>query len=130
MVYIWRGIYSGTCTSPSGGTATYSNVPVTYKIKSNALTFLGFRSLATSGSGYPYEAALQGGANLQLTRQSDGVVICSEGGSTFTAKVVDTGLPSSNVGDTFYLTYSGKTFSKAFANALPLNGGNIVIHMQ
>src|SRR5207237_502917 len=65
MVYVYRGLYNG--------------VPADFIIKSNSLTALSF-----SGTTFPITATLQGKANLQIIRQSDGVTLFSDGNATFT----------------------------------------------
>jgi len=79
------------------------------------------------------KATLQGKCNVQINRASDGASLNSEGGDTFIATAVDSGLPSSNGGDTFSLTLTSSATppltSKSFG-ALPLQGGNVVIHIK
>lgn len=117
MVYVWRGTYNG--------------VAAICIIKSNSLTFLGFRSV-NNDNNYPYEAALEGKATLQINRASDGLQLLSEGNGSFTAKAVEAGLPSSIDGDTFSLTFTRNGQASPY-NIFPgtqLTGGNIVIHMK
>jgi hypothetical protein len=126
MVYVYRGVYSGTCTSGSGVTATWSSVPVDFVIKSNSLSSLSF-----SGTTYPLSATLQGGDTIQTNRQSDGVNICSEGGASFTARAWDTNANSGIGSDSYSLTVLHKDGSvyKSIAQTL-LSGGNVVIHIK
>jgi len=129
MVYVFRGLYGGV-----GG------VPADFILKSNALTALGFScwnatttsfgTCPTTGATYPMKATLQGKANLQINRASDGVSLAGDGGDTFVAAVTDSGLPSSNSGDTFALTINGSTLTTKSFSALPLQGGNVVIHTK
>jgi MBG domain (YGX type)/Bacterial Ig-like domain (group 3) len=113
MVYVYRDLYNG--------------VPATFVIKSNALTALGF-----TGITYPIKANLQGGANISITRNSDGATLFSEGAATFDATVTDSG-QSSGIGlDDYSLTVTrnGGTTPFKYVPRTLLKGGNIVIHLK
>jgi hypothetical protein len=112
MVFIWRGTYGGEAA--------------VFRIKSNSLDSLGF-----SGTNYPLIATLQGKANLQITRASDGATLGGEGNLNFVAKARDTGTPSGQPGDQFSLTVTrgDNSIVKSFAD-VPLGGGNLVIHLK
>jgi hypothetical protein len=116
FVYVWRGTYNG--------------VGADFILKSNALSALGFTQTTTSSNGYPMTATLQGKGNIQVNRASDGSPLASEGGDTFIATVTDSGLPSSNSGDALQLTLNGSTLTSKSFSSLPLQGGNVVIHMK
>ena len=110
MVYVYRGTFNGT--------------PAIFRIKSNSLEALGF-----TGTTHPLSATLQGKANLQVVSAVDGSQLFGEGNLSFVASVRDTGLPSSNVGDTFSLTLTGGSYSKSIGPT-QLGGGNAVIHLK
>jgi hypothetical protein len=133
MVYVWRGTYNGVASD--------------FRIKSNSLTSLGFQ--CWNGSAYvtcpfgnatfPAKATLVGKSNIQIVRAKDGVLLYSDGNSTFSATVVDSG-QSSGIGvDRFQLTVYDKNAvlykqvgdlggAAPWFNALVLQGGNVVIH--
>jgi hypothetical protein len=116
FVYVWR--------------ASYQGVPADYIIKSNSLTALGFTKTTTSSNGYPMTATLQGKCNVQINRASDGMQVASEGNDTFIARATDSGLQSSNSGDSLTLTLNGSSLTSKSFSGTSLNGGNIVIHSQ
>ena len=113
VVYVWRGIYGG--------------VAADFKIKSNALDALSF-----TGTVYPLSATLQGKANFQITRASDGVQLYGSGNGTFVATAFDTNKTPSVGSDTFTLTFteSGASVPYKSFTAAPLKGGNVVIHLK
>jgi hypothetical protein len=115
FVYVWRGTYNG--------------VAADFILKSNALSALGFTQTA-GGNGYPMTATLQGKCNIQINRASDGTSLASEGNDTFIATATDSGLPSSNSGDALKLTLTGSSLTTKSFNSLPLQGGNVVMHMK
>ena len=112
MVYVYRALYNG--------------VPADLIIKSNALTALQF-----TGTNYPISSTLQGKANVQVNRASDGVVLFSAGNYTFSSTVTDSG-QNGATGKQFSLTVydpSGVPYHSVAAGT-PLQGGNIVVHLQ
>src|SRR5205823_8447301 len=126
MVYVYRGLYNG--------------VMADYRIKSNSLTSLGFS--CWNGTAYaawpigsptfPAKATLAGKSTIQINKASDGSVLYSDGNSTFTATVLDSG-QSSGIGvDSFQLTVYDKNavLYKQIGVPTPLflMGGNVVIH--
>jgi hypothetical protein len=123
MVYVYRGTYNG--------------VAVDYRIKSNSVTSLGFS--CWDGTGYatcplgnatfPAKATLEGKSTIQINRASDGYLLYSDGNSTFSATVVDSGQSSGIGSDSYQLTVYDKNgvLYKSVPTAL-LRGGNVVIH--
>jgi hypothetical protein len=72
---------------------------------------------------------LQGKANVQITKASDGTSLDSTGNGDFIARVTDSG-KSSGIGvDSFSLTYTGTEIPKSIPTTL-LSGGNVVIHLK
>jgi hypothetical protein len=113
VVYVWRGVYGG--------------VAADFIIKSNALTALSF-----TGTKYPLSATLQGKANFQITRASDGAQLYGSGNGTFVATAYDSGKTPSIGTDTFSLTFTENGASTPYKSftAAPLKGGNVVIHLK
>jgi hypothetical protein len=131
VVYIYRGLYSGTCTIAKTIT-TCTNVPVTYVIKSNSITALGFLNLGTTQYPWPIQSRMQGKATIQVNRSSDGALLWSEGNANFDSTVMDSG-QSSGIGlDDFKLTVTrnGETVPYKDVATTKLGGGNVVIHLQ
>nr|MBA2382514.1 MBG-2 domain-containing protein [Chloroflexota bacterium] len=119
VVYVFRGTYNG--------------VAATYVVKSNALTALSFTPTidANGVETYPIKATLQGKANLQINRASDGASLFSEGNATFIAAVTDSGASSGIGQDDFAITVTrsdGTQFK--FVPVTKLSGGNVVVHMR
>jgi len=131
MVYVYRGLYTG------GG---YTNVLVDYRIKSNALTSLGFScwngsafaSCPVGNATFPARATLSGKSSIQINRASDGLVLYSDGNSTFNATVADSGNSSGIGTDSFAITVYDKNSvlykQVGVPTPLLLQGGNVVIH--
>jgi hypothetical protein len=123
MVYVYRGMYNG--------------VLVDYRIKSNSLTSLGFScwngtafgTCPLTGATYPSKATLEGKCTIQINRASDGSVLYSDGNSTFSSTVTDSGASSGIGSDDFSLTVYDKNAVryKSVPSTL-LSGGNVVIH--
>jgi hypothetical protein len=120
MVYVYRGLYNGELAD--------------YRIKSNALTSLGFSCWNGTAYGpcplgnanFPAKATLAGKSTIQINRARDGYVLLSEGNSNFTATVIDSGQSSGIGSDRFALT----VFSVLYKSVPErfLGGGNVVIH--
>jgi YVTN family beta-propeller protein len=112
MVYIYRALYNG--------------VPADFIIKSNALSALQF-----SGTTYPISSTLQGKANVQVNRASDGYSLFSAGNYTFSATVTDSG-QNGTAGKQFSLIVYDS--SGAPCHSVPagtsLQGGNVVVHSK
>jgi hypothetical protein len=130
MVYVYRGLYNGVLSD--------------FRIKSNSLTSLGFAcwnaALAPPAYGacpvgnatFPAKATLEGKSTIQINRASDGSVLFSDGNSTFSATVTDSG-QSSGIGvDAYQLRVYDKNgvLYKQIGIPTPelLKGGNVVIH--
>jgi hypothetical protein len=123
MVYVYRGLYNG--------------VAVDYRIKSNSLTSLGF--LCWDGTAFapcplgnatfPAKATLEGKSTIQINRASDGYVLYSDGNSSFSATVIDSGNSSGIGSDSYQLKVYDKNsvLYKSVPTTL-LSGGNVVIH--
>jgi len=112
MVYVSRTLYNGVLAD--------------FIIKSNALNALQF-----SGATYPISSTLQGKANVQINRASDGFSLFSAGNYTFSATVTDSG-QNGTTGKQFSLIVydtSGVPYHSVPA-ATPLQGGNVVVHSQ
>ena len=112
MVYVYRALYNGVLAD--------------FIIKSNALTALQF-----TGTTYPISSTLQGKMNVQVNRASDGLALFSAGNYTFSATVTDSG-QNGNVGKQFSLIVydsNGVPYHNVPA-ATPLQGGNVVVHLQ
>jgi len=112
MVYIYRALYNG--------------VPADFIIKSNALSALQF-----SGTTYPISSTLQGKANVQVNRASDGYTLFSAGNYTFSSTVTDSG-QNGTTGKQFSLIVydsSGAPYHSVPA-ATALQGGNVVVHSK
>ena len=112
IVYVYRALYNGVMSD--------------FIIKSNALTALQF-----SGTTYPISSTLQGKANVQINRASDGYTLFSAGNYTFSATVTDSG-QNGTTGKQFSLIVydtSGVPYHSVPA-ATPLQGGNVVVHSQ
>jgi hypothetical protein len=112
MVYVYRALYNGVLAD--------------FIIKSNALTALQF-----TGTTYPISSTLQGKANVQVNRASDGLFLFSAGNYTFSATVTDSG-QNGNAGKQFSLiTYdsNGVPYHTVPA-ATALQGGNVVVHSK
>jgi hypothetical protein len=112
IVYVFRGTYNGVLAD--------------FIIKSNALSGLQF-----SGTTYPISATLQGKANVQVNRASDGLTLFSAGNYTFSATVTDSG-QNGPVGKQFSLTVydpSGVPYHSVPAGT-PLQGGDVKVHQQ
>jgi hypothetical protein len=126
MVYVYRGLYPAV-----GG------VPADYRIKSNSLTTLAFScwdgvtwtSCPLNNTLFPARATLTGKSTIQINRASDGYVLYSDGNSTFSATVTDSGASSGIGSDSYQLTVYDKNavLYKSVPTAL-LQGGNVVIH--
>jgi hypothetical protein len=110
MVYIYRALYNGVLAD--------------FIIKSNVVSALQF-----SGTTYPISSTLQGKANVQVNRASDGYTLFSAGHYTFSLTVTDSGQNGT----------TGKQFSLIVydSSAVPyysvpagtaLQGGNVVVH--
>jgi hypothetical protein len=112
MVYVYR--------------STYNGVLADFIIKSNALNALQF-----SGTSYPISATLQGKVNVQINRASDGFSLFSGGNYTFSATVTDSG-QSGTTGKQFSLIVydSSGVPNHAVPAGTPLQGGNVVVHLQ
>jgi hypothetical protein len=67
-----------------------------------------------------------------LANNAAGQTIWSEGSGSFTATADDSGLPSSNSGDKFAITFTRKGQTTPYKSFVltQLAGGNIVIHMK
>jgi hypothetical protein len=131
LVYVYRGLYTGTCTIGKIIT-TCTNVPVTYVIKSNSILALGFLNSGTTQYPWPIESRMQGKATIQVNRSSDGALLWSEGNANFDSTVTDSG-QSSGIGfDDFKLTVirNGETTPYRDVPTTKLSGGNVVIHLQ
>jgi hypothetical protein len=112
MVYVYR--------------ATYNGVLADFIIKSNALNALQF-----AGTTYPISSTLQGKANVQVNRASDGLSLFSAGNYTFSSTVTDSG-QNGNVGKQFSLNVYGNggvPYHSVPAGTL-LQGGNVVVHSK
>jgi len=72
ILYIYRALYNGVLAD--------------FIIKSNVLSALQF-----SGTTYPISSTLQGKANVQVNRASDGYTLFSAGNYTFSSTVTDSG---------------------------------------
>lgn len=95
-------------------------------IKSNALSALQF-----TGTTYPISSTLQGKANVQINRASDGLSLFSVGNYTFSTTVTDSG-QNGVTGKQFSLIVydtSGVPYHSVPAGT-PLQGGNVVVHLQ
>jgi hypothetical protein len=104
LVYVWRGTYGG--------------VAADYQVKSNSLGALAF-----SGASYPITATLQGKCSIQVTSQSDGASLYSDGGCTFSGSVTDVDKLAGP--DSFGLTvYDKNGVLYHRVDARPLQGGN------
>jgi hypothetical protein len=123
MVYVYRGLYNG--------------VLVDFRIKSNSLTSLGFACWNGSGWGpcplgnatFPARATLEGKSSIQINRASDGYLLYSDGNSTFSATVTDSGQSSGIGSDKYQLTvYDKNAVLYKFVPETLLSGGNVVIH--
>ena len=125
MVYVYRDLYTGPCsTSPTGECV---GVQATYVVKSNSLTALGF-----TGTTYPIRANLAGKATITVSRASDGALMWSEGNATFDATVTDSG-NSSGIGTDNYsltVTRNGGSAPFKYVPRTTLSGGNVVIHLR
>ena len=107
-------------------------MPVTYVIKSNSITALGFINFGTTQNPWPIQSRMQGKATIQVNRSSDGVLLWSEGNASFDSTVTDSG-QSSGIGfDDFKMTVTRNGETAPYKNLLTtkLSGGNIVIHLQ
>jgi hypothetical protein len=110
MVYVYRALYNGALAD--------------FIIKSNALTALQF-----TGTTYPISSTLQGKANVQVNRASDGLSLFSAGNYTFSATVTDSG-QNGVTGKQFSLSVydsNGVPYHQVAPN-IPLQGGNVVVH--
>jgi hypothetical protein len=118
MVYVYRGIYNG--------------VAANYVVKSNALTALSFTPTIVNGvESYPMKATLQGKANIQINRASDGANLWSEGNATFISTVTDTDANSGAGSDDYALTVTRSNSSQwKYVPPTKLGGGNVVIHIK
>jgi hypothetical protein len=112
MVYIYRALYNG--------------VPADFIIKSNALSALQF-----TGTTYPISSTLQGKANVQVNRASDGYSLFSAGNYTFSATVTDSGQNGTGGKQFSLIVYdsSGAPYHSVPAGT-PLQGGNVVVHSK
>jgi probable HAF family extracellular repeat protein len=110
IVYVYRVLYNG--------------VPADFIIKSNALSALQF-----TGTTYPISSTLQGKANVQVNRASDGLSLFSAGNYTLSATVTDSG-QNGVTGKQFSLSVydsNGVPYHQVSLNT-PLQGGNVVVH--
>jgi hypothetical protein len=139
MVYVYRGLYNGVLAD--------------YRIKSNSLTSLVFAcwngsavppaysSCPLGNATFPAKATLSGKSTIQINRASDGYLLYSDGNSTFSATVFDSGQSSGIGSDRFQLTVYDKNSvlykqvgtladppGPPYYNAIALQGGNVVIH--
>jgi hypothetical protein len=126
MVYVYRGLYNGVLAD--------------YRIKSNSLTALTFAcwngttwtSCPLGNTMFPARATLSGKSTIQINRASDGYVLYSDGNSTFSATVEDSGQSSGIGSDKFALTVYDKNSvlykQVGVPTSLYLQGGNVVIH--
>jgi len=81
---------------------------------------------------YQIKATLQGKANLQINRASDGSSLFSEGNASFIGTVTDSGA-SSGIGQDDYaltVTRSDGTTQFKYVPVTKLGGGNVVVHMK
>ena len=110
MVYVYR--------------STYNGVLADFIIKSNALTALQF-----SGTTFPISSTLQGKANVQVNRASDGYSLFSAGNSMFSATVTDSSQNGTSGKQFSLIVYdsSGVPYHSVPAGT-PLQGGNVVVH--
>src|SRR5215212_10047095 len=131
LVYVYRGLYTGPCTIGKTIT-TCTDVPVTYVIKSNSITALGFLNLGTPQYPWPIQSRMQGKANIQINRSSDGALLWSEGNANFDSTITDSGQSSGVGSDDFKLTVirNGQSEPYKFVDTIKLSGGNVVIHIQ
>jgi len=112
MVYVYRALYNG--------------LQADFIIKSNALSALQF-----TGTTYPISATLQGKANVQVNRASDGYSLFSAGNYSFSATATDSG-QTGQTGKQFSLNVydsSGVPYHSVPAGTL-LQGGNVVVHSK
>ena len=112
MVYVYRALYNGVLAD--------------FIIKSNALTALQF-----TGSTYPISSTLQGKANVQIDRASDGYALFSAGNYTFSATVIDSG-QNGTTGKQFSLMVydaTGVPYHSVPAGTA-LQGGNVFVHSK
>jgi hypothetical protein len=126
MVYVYRGLYNGVLAD--------------YRIKSNSLTSLTFAcwngsvwtSCPLGNTVFPARATLAGKSTIQINRASDGYVLYSDGNSTFSATVEDSGQSSGIGSDKFAVTVYDKNSvlykQVGVPTPLYLQGGNVVIH--
>jgi len=112
MVYVYRSSYNG--------------IVADFIIKSNALNALQF-----SGTTYPISSTLQGKANVQINRASDGYSLFSAGSYTFSAKVTDSGQNGTSDKQFSLTVYDTRGFPYHSVHAgTPLQGGNVVVHSR
>jgi len=112
MVYVYR--------------STYNGVLADFIFKSNALNALQF-----SGATYPISSILQGKANVQINRASDGFSLFSAGNYTFSAKVTDSGRNGTSGKQFSLIVYdtSGVLYHSVAAGTA-LQGGSVVVHSR
>jgi hypothetical protein len=80
---------------------------------------------------YPMKATLQGKANIQINRASDGATLWSEGNATFISTVTDTNANSGAGSDDYALTVTRSNGSQwKHVPPTKLGGGNVVIHIK
>jgi hypothetical protein len=106
--------------------ALYNGVLADFIFKSNALTGLQF-----SGTTYPISATLQGKANVQISRATDGYVLFSAGNYTFSATITDSGQNGQSGKQFSLIVYdpSGVPFHSVPVGT-PLQGGDVVVHSK
>jgi len=112
MVYVYRALYNGVLAD--------------FIIKSNALTALQF-----TGTTYPISSTLQGKANVQVNRASDGLSVFSAGNYTFSVTVTDSGQNGVTGKQFSLIVYASNGVPyHTVPGATPLQGGNVVVHLH